>query len=322
MRWETSPQVLDFFANFVSASGCTYFLYLSTLDKTTDLSLLHRGDELLVRQMHSGRLPIALFMLNTVPLIVASTGLTIKYIKWLTFYNFIIFCFMLRNIIDFTICKDDDATCSRDEEEMAQLHLRLDIITFVTMMSLAYFSCIPAADTANKFIKRMESDIRADAILNNVLQNSIAGVAGLLEMEQAETAAKQCERCGVRYRLTQARHQLMHGMRWCMSRQVMIELTSGDYKSLKNRVNLSYFLKDMSICVDKCDVNSSNNTEVEDVARSSNGSIRKGDTNREVLFDESMARIAIETAIYNASCHGDGRAITLGAKVHEEGVSD
>ena len=135
-------------------------------------------------------------------------------------------------------------------------------------------------------------------------QNSIAGAACLLEMDQ-ETTPTSCS-CGKGERLQQALEQLYKTMRWCSSRQVMVDLSAGRYQTSQNPLDVGTFL--LSLCHDSapfvCEDLTASLREKNDVV---------------ISFDEKMARLALENAISNAIAHGDRKSITLRAEFHENG---
>jgi len=86
--------------------------------------------------------------------------------------------------------------------------------------------------------------------------------------------------------------QLYRTMRWCASRQVLVELTSGTYQTSFTVVNVQQFVR--SSLEDKgCDYLSSVLDETVGL-----GSLQ---------FDETMAWVVLENALSNAFVHGDGR---------------
>mmetsp|Transcript_729 Transcript_729/g.906 ORF Transcript_729/g.906 Transcript_729/m.906 type:complete len:735 (+) Transcript_729:145-2349(+) len=287
---KTSQLFYDGFICFICCIGCTYFAYLST-QRHLDLSYLHKADYSIVSEMNRGRIPIPVILYSILPLIATSTGMTIRTAKFAVLYNIFTFLIIAYNISNITgICIDK--SCHSIDKQQRDINFHLDLILSSILMSLSWFCCLPAAEIGDNFIRTKEIDAKADAMLSNILKNSIAGASCLIEIEQEEMKANPCEKCGIRHRLTQARHQLLHSMRWCMSRQVMVELASGTYKTYLSDFNLNNFFIDMNV------MSENNKIIFEDITGISDRYLLK--------LDENMVHVAIENGLFSASSHGTG----------------
>mmetsp|Transcript_731 Transcript_731/g.909 ORF Transcript_731/g.909 Transcript_731/m.909 type:complete len:734 (+) Transcript_731:145-2346(+) len=298
---KTSQLFYDGFICFICCIGCTYFAYLST-QRHLDLSYLHKADYSIVSEMNRGRIPIPVILYSILPLIATSTGMTIRTAKFAVLYNIFTFLIIAYNISNITgICIDK--SCHSIDKQQRDINFHLDLILSSILMSLSWFCCLPAAEIGDNFIRTKEIDAKADAMLSNILKNSIAGASCLIEIEQEEMKANPCEKCGIRHRLTQARHQLLHSMRWCTSRQIMVELAAGTYETIPTDVSIPSFLEDIKSMSENCvieydeHINSQYNVKV----------------------DESMARIAVENALANALYHGSEHNVTIKAETLNEG---
>jgi hypothetical protein len=307
MGYKTTQLLFDVMVAIISTTGVTYTLMLSYI-RHLNLSGFHGAEKAVARQMNQGRIPSVMLLFCLLPFIVTPAGMTIKLAKGVVLYNSVMFALIFNNIWEDRTC--EDISCSPVFYETKRVNLVIDLTMHTTIIIVAWFGCISAAEIGNQFIKRMDSDIQADAILNNVLKNSIAGAACLLEIEQEELEVLKCGKCGVRPRLAEARNQLIHSMHWCMSRQMMVDLASGCYASIRTDVNLALFLKNVSTSIDHCDIKLGDECEEG----------KKNNNNNHVFkFDESMAHIAVQNSLFNAMHHGDKGIITLEAQVSVDG---
>jgi hypothetical protein len=103
--------------------------------------------------------------------------------------------------------------------------------------------------------------------------------------------------------LSNALVQLRRTMQWCASRQVMIDLASGKYKSSVSVVPVECFLEEVA---------RSNSTGVVFKVLDSTKETTKGGAFN-VAFDEKMARLALENGVTNALSHGDRKIVILEA---------
>jgi hypothetical protein len=142
-----------------------------------------------------------------------------------------------------------------------------------------------------------------------------------------------------------------------MSRQLMVDLASGGYQSVKKEVDISNWAFDIAACINECEVSVSQpehhqqinesttmksrnrnhketNAEINNSSSSTNSS---GDTHssehegRKLLssqdsidatvtvMDELMARVAVENALFNAMSHGDEK---LKVKFHVQPIPE
>jgi len=298
---KTSQLFYDGFICFICCIGCTYFAYLST-QRHLDLSYLHKADYSIVSEMNRGRIPIPVILYSILPLIATSTGMTIRTAKFAVLYNIFTFLIIAYNISNITgICIDK--SCHSIDKQQRDINFHLDLILSSILMSLSWFCCLPAAEIGDNFIRTKEIDAKADAMLSNILKNSIAGASCLIEIEQEEMKVDPCEKCGIRHRLTQARHQLLHSMRWCTSRQIMVELAAGTYETIPTDVSIPSFLEDIKSMSENCVI------EYDEHINS----------RYNVKVDEPMARIAVENAVASALHHGcKDRSVTVATCIHQD----
>jgi len=287
--FKISRRIFDWVIGFISVICCTFFMYLSSI-RHLDFSHLAIAHTVLIKQMNRGRIPIPLILFNTMPIIATSVGMSVNVVKYVIVYNLIAFMIISYNVSSHTTCFFEEF-CNVDYEEK-YFSFIIDFIINLVIITMAWFCCIPAAEIGNQFIRSIDADSQADAMLSNILKNSIAGASCLIEIEQEEMKANPCEKCGIRHRLTQARHQLLHSMRWCMSRQVMVELASGTYKTYLSDFNLNNFFIDMNV------MSENNKIIFEDITGISDRYLLK--------LDENMVHVAIENGLFSASSHGTG----------------
>jgi hypothetical protein len=350
----------DAFIAVWSIIGSCQFAYLSWMSRfdvhedsnSLHLNRYHFTENMIINSMHSGHIPTPVLFCNILPLMATPIGMSVEVARKVSYTNLIIFAIILTNILyssnmlgvveDAFIdsCSDSGhhsggqssgssiTDSSRHSRKDINTRLFVDVLTHIMTIGAAYITCSQAAEIGSQFIKRMETDTEADAILNNILKNSIAGTACLLEIEQEELKSLACGKCGVRPRLSQARHQLLHSMRWCMSRQVMVDLASGSYQSVKKEVDISNWAFDIAACINECEVSveqpehhqhfhdsaieSRNmNHKETNAEKSSEHADRKLLSSQDsidatvTVMDELMARVAVENALFNAMSHGD-----------------
>jgi len=133
-------------------------------------------------------------------------------------------------------------------------------------------------------------------VLNHILKNSIAGAASLVELEvQERTVSEEPHDL-----LDSALGELHSAISWCVSRQVMIDLSSGTYLTTHSPVGVTKFLTGLFSGTTSVDIKDS--TQHVDIA-----------------FDEKLARLALENAKTNAKHHGDGNLLEVCAEFHEQG---
>jgi hypothetical protein len=283
---------------FISSGMCLQItnIAMQHISSDTDISSYHLADQVLIVTMRDGIIPIMVLFGLLTPIIAVPIGMNIKLARLVVVFN---------SLVTLNTCWHIRANMNENSDNFVirLARFRINMLTFALLTFAGYYSCFPAAEIGDAFVKRMDSDIQADAILNNVLKNSIAGAACLIEMEQDDQELYPCQHCGIRHRLTQARHQLLHSMRWCMSRQVLVDLASGSYQSIKTSVDLPLFLKEVGNVHGHCESIISTSTD--------NGS----GVESSVKFDEEMARVALENALFNAAAHKDGGMVTLTAHV-------
>jgi signal transduction histidine kinase len=154
-------------------------------------------------------------------------------------------------------------------------------------------------------VELLRSNRQADSVLNHVLKNSIAGAACLIELDQADPVSTStlsgttCS-CGRRDRLKQALEQLYKSMKWCSSRQAILDITSGNYQTTLSPVNITSLLESF--------YNGTARFKSQDDTSSLTSS---GEST--IAFDEKIASLALENAVSNAIAHGDGALIQLSA---------
>jgi hypothetical protein len=127
-------------------------------------------------------------------------------------------------------------------------------------------------------------------VLNHVLKNSVAEAASLIELELSRERETQ--------NLKSALERLYRTMSWCASRQVMVDLSSGKYRSTHTTVIISKFLG----------IVASTDTTLID-----NTPLATRQEEFEIAFDEKLALLAVENAKTNAISHGDDHGITISA---------
>mmetsp|Transcript_27356 Transcript_27356/g.35448 ORF Transcript_27356/g.35448 Transcript_27356/m.35448 type:complete len:629 (-) Transcript_27356:456-2342(-) len=287
---KTSRKVYDGLIVFFSCSVAHIVFQITKRDMNNISDIkLHNGDYFIIKELNQGRIPFSILYCNILPLIATSTGMSIEVAKYVVIYNLFAFIIVASNVYHVVECPH--YSCNIDISDR-RLNFYCDVIMFSVIFSLTWFCCLPAIEIGNDYIRTKEVDAKADAMLSNVLKNSIAGASCLIEIEQEEMKANPCEKCGIRHRLTQARHQLLHSMRWCMSRQVMVELASGTYKTYLSDFNLNNFFIDMNV------MSENNKIIFEDITGISDRYLLK--------LDENMVHVAIENGLFSASSHGTG----------------
>ena len=133
-------------------------------------------------------------------------------------------------------------------------------------------------------------------MLNHVLKNSIAGAASLIEVEfQERSTSEQPHDL-----LDSALGELYNTISWCVSRQVMIDLTSGTYTTSHSPVNVSKFLTGL--------FSATTSVDIKDFTQ-----------HLDVAFDEKLARLALENAKTNAKHHGDGKRLEICVEINDQG---
>eukprot|EP00614_Pseudopedinella_elastica_P003747 CAMPEP_0172604884 /NCGR_PEP_ID=MMETSP1068-20121228/25136_1 /TAXON_ID=35684 /ORGANISM="Pseudopedinella elastica, Strain CCMP716" /LENGTH=684 /DNA_ID=CAMNT_0013407111 /DNA_START=159 /DNA_END=2213 /DNA_ORIENTATION=+ len=253
-------------------------------------------------RMMRGGIPLHVAQTLDLPLIATPAGMDPRWAKSTAIFNLIIFGIIVI-AIEFMSCKN----CTQEDLDDRRASLTMDTYAILSSFGICYFSCVPGASISNDFVNLLRAGRSADSVLNHILKNSIAGAACLLEMDQ-ETTPTSCS-CGKGERLQQALEQLYKTMRWCSSRQVMVDLSAGRYQTSQNPLDVGTFL--LSLCHDSapfvCEDLTASLREKNDVV---------------ISFDEKMARLALENAISNAIAHGDRKSITLRAEFHENGLGE
>ena len=92
-------------------------------------------------------------------------------------------------------------------------------------------------------------------------------------------------------------------IQWCSGRQVLIDLTSGNYTTSLSPVRASEFIRGVASTLTTCKYVVSDET-----------------AGLRVAVDEKMCRIALDNAANNAAVHGGGGVIKFGAKFYPRGA--
>jgi hypothetical protein len=138
----------------------------------------------------------------------------------------------------------------------------------------------------------------------DILKNRVAGAASLLEMELERTKSDHQQPASSLQQ--QALDQLYLTMKWCASRQILMDVASRRYRSVMAPVNTRKFIDE--ICSSNGHVRFETSVDISSIDPSGN---------KVLAFDKHMAMLACENAISNAKAHGDGDLIQFSVAVAE-----
>jgi len=140
-------------------------------------------------------------------------------------------------------------------------------------------------------------------ILNHIIKNSVSGACAFIEIE----LTARCKSCAQRSGLRAVQSQLNQTVEWCVMRQVMVELSSGVYKTTASPANVGQLMNQWMLSTGH------DNFTIE-VGSQINMS------NTTILFDEKMAWIILQNTLTNAVAHGDGGNVEFTASLRDKGA--
>jgi hypothetical protein len=324
------PNVFSSFVCVVSVHTLALFAFtafrgLGFLDQegtdvaTVVLSRMNRGDNFisiskanaflisfLVNDI-SGELPGPFLLALILPLLSTPAGVNSRAVKITTGINV---CFLGATV--YLLYRQSQT----NSQTIGIIH---DSFLAIALICVSYFACVPCNEEGDKLMVELSEGREADSILNrneqnlyfkfcvsrhlhltlsipDILKNRVAGAASLLEME--------LERNKIDCRIPdtslqqQALDQLYLTMKWCASRQILMDVASRRYLSVIAPVNIRKFIDE--ICFGNGRVRF--DTSIDDSAYDPSGT-------KVLAFDKHMAILACENAVSNAKAHGDGDLI-------------
>jgi len=203
--------------------------------------------------------------------------------------------------------KCPESSCLAADEKPAvnsppriSLVLVYDAVLGLALFAALFFSCLPAVHAGEGYVGLLRAGRVADSILNHMLKNSVSGACALIEIELTD----RCDSCAQRSGLCEVQSQLNQTVEWCVMRQVMVELSSGEYKTTASPANVEQLMKQwvLSTGHDKFTI------EVGSQLTNS------------ILLDEKMASIILQNTLTNAVAHGDGGNVEFTASLRDKGA--
>ena len=104
----------------------------------------------------------------------------------------------------------------------------------------------------------------------------------------------------------EALDQLYLSMKWCASRQYIMDVASGQYQSIIAPVNMRSFIRDITF----------QDGQARFVINDETSSLQVDD--KVIAFDKNMAMLACENAVTNSKAHGDGDVVHFTASFESE----
>jgi hypothetical protein len=277
-----------FVAILTVVASCTH-LYLAVFGNVLTTNAVERPA---VQSIDHGAIPAKFILFSmALPLITTPCGMNVRLAKTVCLFSSIVFVLTTyatyRRILSNPSCVDGQ--CSDRLFALAN-----DFMVALATISISYSTCVPSSDVSIEFVELLKAGRVGDCALNHVLKNTIAGASCLLEMEQAQHQDRPISEFQ-----KEALSELYSAMRWCSSRQLFLDLSSGRYRSVLSPVAINSFLTHFRQGKSPLVV-----TTVERTLEGAN----------ELCFDETMANLAMENALSNAKAHGvEGTAISLSA---------
>eukprot|EP00614_Pseudopedinella_elastica_P001301 CAMPEP_0172609764 /NCGR_PEP_ID=MMETSP1068-20121228/29678_1 /TAXON_ID=35684 /ORGANISM="Pseudopedinella elastica, Strain CCMP716" /LENGTH=531 /DNA_ID=CAMNT_0013413345 /DNA_START=45 /DNA_END=1640 /DNA_ORIENTATION=+ len=253
-------------------------------------------DHVLMRRVHKGELSFVFTMIGTMPILSTGAGMSVHVAKAASVVN--LFFFIAQ--VDCVYTQIGMISISgSDEHDVLLQTLIVDIIVAVAFTIMLWSACVVSSESGRKYIGLFRAGRLADSVLNHILKNSVAGAACLIELGNREDGASDAAAA----RDKKVLEQLYRTMRWCASRQYLIDLADGSYNTSLNSVHLGDFFDSI-------------------VKEDGRVTITTAyDKNLKVKFDDRMALLAMENVVSNAYAHGDGESINISAVYEPAGTA-
>mmetsp|Transcript_2374 Transcript_2374/g.5150 ORF Transcript_2374/g.5150 Transcript_2374/m.5150 type:complete len:574 (+) Transcript_2374:175-1896(+) len=300
---ERQMKIFSIFTACVAIIESCKFLYLAQI---SDLStVVTASDRVVIQSIENGSIPMNLMFGLILPLITTPCGMDANLAKLVSVVTFVSLIFSILAMRHRMVANCIAESCTEEQLGDRYTTMRNDFLAVLAMVSLAYSTCVPGSVISNEFVELLRAGRTADSFLNHLLKNTIAGAACLIEIDQHDASSAAAVRicgCGTRSSMgmQQALNQLYTAMRWCSSRQVMVDLAGGRYISAISAVDISSFQKRFAR-------GRANFVFSDEIA---SGAARE---ELEILFDEKIAVLALENAVTNALEHGtEGADIKIG----------
>lgn len=238
-------------------------------------------ERVIFKRMESGHLPCPLLvLLLALPSLACLQGMQSKFATKLGCFNMALFLALSCAMYFCRLPRLPDSEEGKFEAEMSLINLFHNIITGSSIFYIGRVACGQGVEARDHCLDLMRAGRLADSVLNHVLKNSIANIATLIELDEASAIGEPLTRRDILERLTQA-------MRWCSTRQVLVDLADGRYESVKTPIDVRNWLRNVS---------ATRKAECQVWIRPENL----------VCFDEKMAFLVLENALSNAAAYGDG----------------
>jgi hypothetical protein len=296
-------------------------------------------DNTLKMRFFQGELPLAARVFLCIPLYAVPAGMSYPIARFVTLFNVGVYLltmyavFNMREcssvtteesgLVTWVACSSSPLMASQRERVSVLIHDAL--ITFLSL-GMAYNAIVPSMKVSEEYIGLLRAGRLADSVLNHIVKNSIAGASVLLEIVLQDTnvdtindnntvsATSCCTSClRNKKRVQEALEQLHHTMQWCLSRQVMMDLASGDYKSALTPTPVASFLARMlALSRTRNGDDEGGGDNCVKVHDSTAKQLSNGGAG--LMFDSNVAQVAFENGLVNAVAHGDGSgSIEVGA---------
>jgi hypothetical protein len=276
-------------------SGMGKFLFLAFRERGADDSTLSPPIRQDAIDLRHGELKFQLILYVLLPLVSTPAGTRISTAKALTFINLALYAVITAKIylnIDHAECHDEEM-CTAEEIRNKRVKFITDLNSqIVAAFGVFYHSCLTSMEQSERVMQLLKAERETDSILNHSLKNSVAGAVCLLEVEQQEHKGATD---GSVERIQLAIDQLHRTMEWVSSRQVLLDLSSGNYQTSLSVVNGTQFVKSVASTI------TVGTYSIHDVGIPG-----------EVAIDEKMCRLGLDNAVTNAIAHGDGGEVKFG----------
>ena len=293
----SSPMQLKFFRWYVCAltfGGMGNSIYRSFGSP----DVVSPEDQIAMHSAAQGRISVSWALYLAFPSVATPGGLDVNDAKKMSFFLLGLYGLLVAKVFVNVErrCDSETEEWSSDIESCTALrnYFYVDFIAhFIMCFGTASSSCIAGAEIAQKFIAHLQAGREADSVLNHTIKNSVAGAIALLEIEQSGNTSLHDTT-----NIDLALKQLFSAVQWCVSRQVIIDLTAGFYQTSLSPVNLDDFLREVCSALGTCPF-----------------SIQNRAPHYLIAFDEKMGKLALDNALTNARAHGDGGQVIVGVSI-------